>query len=156
MLRAGIEIFEILLNALDELLEVVNNLICTVITIVTELVISEDDTLAIHNVLFSDLEVLLRLREDELLKHFLVVLIDHTIGEDTHVLVEPELQELDLGVDSLLMSTANTLEDLADITQVKGVMRLVGSGLELHLDTRVDNLGGLDHLVKLALDILIE
>lgn len=52
--------------------------------------------------------------------------------------MEPQLQELGLGGDSLLMGTANTLEDLANITQVERVMRLVGSGLELHLDAGVD------------------
>ena len=68
----------------------------------------------------------------------------------------PKLQDFHLSVDSLLVSTANTLEDLADITQVERVMRLVGCRLKLQLYASVDRLSGIDELTKLGFNILSE
>ena len=116
-------------------------MIWTVVALISLHVVIKDDSLSIKNVFFGDLEVALCLREDEGLEHLLVILINHTISEDTLVLVEPELQDLNLVRDCLLMRTANALENLANITQVECVVRLVGRGLQLLLDTSVYYLG---------------
>ena len=48
------------------------------------------------------------------------------------------------------------MEDLADITQVKRVVRLIWSGLQTSLYTSINNFGSLDKFVQSTFDVLIE
>jgi len=156
VLGAGVEIFKVVFNTFDELGEIIDDLVGAVLALVAELVITKDDSLTVHDHLFRDLEIALTLSEHEILEHFLVIFVDHTIGEDTHVLVIPELDEFEFSVDRLLVSTARALEDLRDISQVERVVGLVGRGLQLTLHTRVDHFGGLNKLGDVLLNFLLE
>ena len=70
--------------------------------------------------------------------------------------MEPELEELSLVGDGLLMCRTHTLEDLADIAQVEGVVRLVGRGLQAELNTGIYDFGSFNELIQSTLDVLIE
>jgi len=62
--------------------------------------------------------------------------------------VEPKLQQFDFIIDCFLVGTARTLEDLRYVSQVEGVVRLVGGRLQLGLHTRVNCFSCLDKLVN--------
>ena len=70
--------------------------------------------------------------------------------------MEPQLEELDLCTNCLLMRSADALEDLAHVTQVESVVRLVRRWLQPLLHTSVDNFRGLNKLTHLILHIRVE
>ena len=156
MLGTRIVVFQIVFDTLDELRKIFNDLVGAVFSIIAKEVVTKDDSLSIKHLLLRHLELFFSLVEDELLQDFLVLVVNHTIGKDSHVLVEPKLQQADLSVDRLLVSSASTLEDFADITQVESVVRLVGRGLQLGLHAGIDILGRLDELVNRAFNFSFE
>ncbi len=97
-------ILKIFLDFLHENGEVVEDLVWSVLRFITLEIVTEDDSLTIKYCIFSNREFFLCLSENQFFKHFLVILVDHTISKHSLILMEPELQKLGLVCDSLLMS----------------------------------------------------
>lgn len=82
----------------------------------------------------------------------MIFFADKTIREYSKTLVSPKLDHITLGFNSLGRCFGDALEDLGDVSQVVGVVRLGRSGSELQLDQLVDGNCVVHNVVSHALD----
>ncbi len=104
VLGTSIEIFKVLLNFLHKYGEVIDDLVWSVLRLITLEIVTEDDSLTVKDCIFSSREFFLCLCEDKFFEHILVFFADHTICKYSQILMEPELQKLCLVCDGFLMS----------------------------------------------------
>lgn len=86
-----------------------------------------------------------------------VLVVDETVSEDTGDFMTPQPHDDFLAWNIILDAEADTADNLAEVTQVEGVMRLSRSWLEIFLNLFVESQRGLNkfglHVQNLILEI---
>ena len=86
-----------------------------------------------------------------------VLVVDETVSEDTGDFMTPQPHDDFLAWNVILDAKADTADNLAEVTQVEGVMRLSRSWLEIFLNLFVESQRGLNkfglHVQNLILEI---
>lgn len=93
-LALGVVVLKVLLDLLDHAGQILQVLVRSVFTIHAETKVRENDSIVLKDLVLGQFEFPFGLIHEELKKHVLVGIIDHTVTEDTLVLVNPETDQV--------------------------------------------------------------
>lgn len=116
-----------LIHHCAQFLQVTDLIVMPWLHVTTLLEITKDDSLLRKDLIASETKLHHLVLQDIDQVHT-VFGVDQTIMEHPHVLVEPQFNDQEWVVTVLSRGRAEPLEDLVDITEVEGVVRLLRSG----------------------------
>ena len=101
-------------------------------------------------------EVRAQLLVDQRAERLAVGVVRQPVGEDAVRLVRPEARDAVAGVEVVLLTLEDALEDARDVAEIEGVVRLLRRGQQLGDHVRVDLERGGGHHLGERLDVLVE
>jgi hypothetical protein len=121
-LDRSVVLLQVVLNPCLEHLEVFNLLIDFVIEVHAFHKVAKNESFCIHDLFLFETEHLLGLLHEHVIKVVSVLVIGQSVTEHALVLVNPKSDDMDDLSAVLVVGDAQALEDLADVTQVEGVV----------------------------------
>jgi hypothetical protein len=156
ILLAIVVVAQVLDNDLHECVKILNHDVWSILSINAIQVITEDDSLTAKDLFFSKFVDLCALLHDEVKKDFFVLVGNHSVSEDSLILVDPKSNDINLSLSGLLIGRANTLENLGDVSQVESVVGLGRSWSQVVSDSVVDLDGRLHQVCALVGNFWLE